>query len=273
MFGGFNGLAKVNGTDYYSLSTFTIYHAGEGLPSDCIFSQLRDHTGILWLGTALGISYYNGVSFHEFTQQGLGDSIYDIVEDTAYNLWFASNHGVGKYSSGSWTYYYKSDGLSDNEVHEMLFDSKGRMWFATNNGLSMLDTIGWTVFHKTDGLVYDRTLCLEEDHSGNIWVGTNYGVTELVFPQDTTINIKPVVSGTKRFIFDILPNPSTGNFTIRTDQNPNVSIYNSTGSIVYTRQINSFGSSQFDLTKHQAGIYFVKARFGNYVVVKKLIIM
>ena len=273
MFGTTDGLVKAEGTDYSNPSTFTIYNEGTGLPSDCIFSQLKDHTDVLWLGTALGISYYDGISFYYFSHdENLGDSIYDIVEDTGYNLWFASNHGVGKYDGSSWTYYHEQDGLSDNEVHELLFDSKSRMWFATDSGLSMLDTTGWTVYHIADGLVYDRTLCLEEDNDGNIWVGTYFGVSELVFPEDT-LGINPPVADNDKYIFDLLNNPTSGKFTIRTNRQPEVSIYNSTGNQILTRKTGNIGSKEFDLSGFPSGIYFVKGTYEEKIAIRKLLKM
>jgi len=270
-FGTYQGLIKAEGTDYGNPSTFTICNQGTGLPSDCIFSQLKDHADILWLGTALGISYYDGTGFYYFSHdENLGDSIYDIVEDSDYNLWFASNHGVGEYDGNIWTYYHEQDGLSDNEVHELLYDSKGRMWFATGNGLSMLDTTGWTVYHESDGLVYDRTLCLEEDNDGNIWVGTYYGVSKLVFPEDT-LNIKQPLINSDHFIFDILNNPTSGKFTIRTNRQPDVTIYNSTGTKIQARQIRTSNSKEFDLSGLSSGIYFVKGLYKENTIKKKII--
>jgi hypothetical protein len=92
----------------------------------------------------------------------------------------------------------------------------------------------------------------------------------LIFSEDT-YSIKPPTTTSDKLIFDILPNPTSSKFTIRTDRQPEVCIYNSTGGIITTRQINSNVSKEFDLSYRPAGVYFIKATSRDKVLVKKII--
>jgi hypothetical protein len=89
-----------------------------------------------------------------------------------------------------------------------------------------------------------------------------------VLPFDTTGIIEPLSSNSDLFVF---PNPTTGKFTIRTNRQPEVCIYNSIGGLIIKKQINSNTSKEFDLSGQPAGVYFFKAICRDKVDMKKLI--
>jgi hypothetical protein len=60
----------------------------------------------------------------------------------------------------------------------------------------------------------------------------------------------------------VYPNPSNGNFTINVYKEYNMSVYDITGRVIYTKLIND-GASSIDLSKHNSGIYFVRLTNDN----------
>ena len=69
------------------------YSTDDGLPSNTVYSTLKDHDGFLWLGTWYGLSSYDGTEFTPFvTRRNTSHDIpprkvITIVEDKTNNLW------------------------------------------------------------------------------------------------------------------------------------------------------------------------------------------
>ncbi len=71
------------------------FTVNEGLPSNMVYSVIREKNGYLWFATDKGIARYNGREFEVFTTH---------------------------------------DGMPDNEVFNMREDFEGRLWLSTFNG-------------------------------------------------------------------------------------------------------------------------------------------
>ena len=71
--------------------------AKEGLPSSEIFSLIQDSRGMVWIGTSIGLSRFDGISFDNFLVCGgrqLGKT-HRIREDTLHKvLWIMSDAGL-----------------------------------------------------------------------------------------------------------------------------------------------------------------------------------
>ncbi|MEO7801847.1 MAG: discoidin domain-containing protein, partial [Ginsengibacter sp.] len=75
--------------------------------------------------------------------------------------------------------------------------------------------------------------------------------------------------------FVLWPNPNKGLFSIKTDlsfwRGAELTIYNSTGKIMFNRKINQ-SATTVDLTKKSKGMYFIKVRKGSDELNSKIII-
>ena len=69
------------------------------------------------------------------TLEGLPSSqIYQVMEDDKGYLWFATDHGVARYSGYEFKVFSSAEGLLDNTVFKLFLDSKKRMWLQTFSG-------------------------------------------------------------------------------------------------------------------------------------------
>ncbi|HEX6427884.1 MAG TPA: M43 family zinc metalloprotease [Niastella sp.] len=80
---------------------------------------------------------------------------------------------------------------------------------------------------------------------------------------------------TKEFM--VTPNPTTGRVAVQFFPNPvfvkGINIFNSTGRLVISKQVNGAGSSgyYFDLGKFDSGVYYIQVVLGDKVVTQKVI--
>jgi len=165
------------------------------LPDNRIRSLLTDSHGNVWIGTAAGVSRYDGNSSTNFTSgSGLAaGAIAAIHESQDGVMWFGTEGGgVSRFdpanadTSQTWKTFTISDGLPDNNVWAIREDADGVMWFSVSpgtwdgtprpQGLVRYDGKSFIVFTRADGLEADTTEDLHIDTSGNIWLGTGNGV-------------------------------------------------------------------------------------------------
>ena len=123
----------------YDGQEFTKYTTTDGLIHNNVNSIFRQTDGLLWFGTANGISSYDGQTFtnlgakgNEFTT-GRVDKIYQSPDGM---LWLATDKGVVIYANGVWSILDHRDGLAGNRIKDIYADSDGSFWFATNGGVS-----------------------------------------------------------------------------------------------------------------------------------------
>jgi hypothetical protein len=113
----------------------------EGLPNKSVYSIYKDSRGILWVGTANGLSaIQNGGVKNYYTSDGLAhNSCWAIVEDTNHNLWFGS-HGGGLtfYNGTKFEVINQNNGLIHDKIRR-LFIHKNFLYIGTEFGISVLD--------------------------------------------------------------------------------------------------------------------------------------
>lgn len=207
-FGTNGGVSKFDGRHF---TNFTVL---EGLSSNDIWSLMIDKTGAIWVGTKEGACRYNPstvpdgskafTSFsipaaeqNDFSRPVSGTRlIWDIKEDRAGNIWFATN-GAGAFrydpASGGLSNVSKKDGLCNDYVNYILEDKKGKLWFATQHGgVSCYDPkalpegskspstvkAGFITFTPKEGVCGNSVWSMMEDKAGNIWFAAN----TLVYP-------------------------------------------------------------------------------------------
>ncbi|MEO8240548.1 MAG: two-component regulator propeller domain-containing protein, partial [Flavobacterium sp.] len=113
----------------------------DGLPNNGVYSVYKDTRGILWVGTANGLSaIQNGKISNFFVSDGLAhNSCWAIVEDENHNLWFGS-HGGGLtfYDGKKFIIFNQKSGLVNDKVRR-LFIYKNLLYIGTEFGVSVLD--------------------------------------------------------------------------------------------------------------------------------------
>ena len=166
------GLVKFNGLE------FTNYTRQDGLIFDRVNCLYVDSRGIVWAGTALGISRYDGVQFLNVSMETLmmdDEGIFAITEASNGTLWFATADGIAAYAGdGSITTYDEVEGLEDKYVNTVVEGPGGRVWIGTNGGgLYCLNT------QSTDSLPV-KQVATDSILSSN-------SITSLIFWDDRTL--------------------------------------------------------------------------------------
>lgn len=140
----------------------------------------QDKKGNFWFATAFsGLAKFDGNTLSSFTMDdGLPhNTILDLTEDKAGNIWIATRNGVSKYYEESFNNFSEKDGLTSNWTSCILADSKGNIWVGTKNGVSLYDGKSWSKFHlpkpdKVDPQISTNLVQrIIEDKKGNIWFG------------------------------------------------------------------------------------------------------
>ncbi|MES3033388.1 MAG: EAL domain-containing protein [Gemmatimonadota bacterium] len=186
----------------------------EGLPSSLVSDILQDCRGFMWIGTAHGVSRYDGHRFRTYGASsdsahalpvGLVDHLY---EDHTSTLWAVTVAGLSRYDGridGFVTYpadsitrdvtaelRARAEATADSsargdamrahpQVTAVLQDHRGRLLVGTTVGLYLLDRrTGRSTFLPLtagrNGPVRHAVAAIFEDRSKRLWVGTRQGL-------------------------------------------------------------------------------------------------
>jgi len=122
------------GVYYYDGKSFQHFTTREGLADNSVVPVYEDKDGIIWLGTAGGVSRYDGKSFQNFTT---------------------------------------ADGLANNDVHTIVQDKTGKIWVGTRGDISVYDGKTFTTLTDKDGKTFRNVWCMIKDKNDNIWFGAD----------------------------------------------------------------------------------------------------
>src|SRR5205085_8852691 len=117
-----------------------------GLANPVARTILQDAKGFIWIGTANGLTRYDGYSCVNYRH----------VNNDPYSL-------------------------SNNFIWAMCIDNEGTLWVGTDNGLNRFDAQNdrFDVFYQdssNNNSPSDNTIsAIAKDSAGNLWVGTGHG--------------------------------------------------------------------------------------------------
>ncbi len=151
-----------------------------GFPLDAIpLSFAEDRKGDLYIGTDIGLYFYDGDSIERIGLDVLSDrsSINCMLNTSEVDLWCATDSGILILHEEQGHLLGPGDGLVDEQVNSMaLFGN--RIACATEGGVSVFTVSGNHLanFAREAGL--DSEICIDItfDASGNIWVATSRGI-------------------------------------------------------------------------------------------------
>ncbi|HEX7413134.1 MAG TPA: two-component regulator propeller domain-containing protein [Bacteroidia bacterium] len=170
---------------------FITYNESNGLVSDRVNCLQVDSKGILWCGTANGISRYDGVTFLNVSTKGMkmnDEGVKSIIEDKKGMLWFGSAGGLARYDGHSVLRTFDEvEGLKSKDVNTITEDEQGNIWIGTNDGGIYKFNI-----HKSDTtaiefIADEKILSSNSIHSlkflnkNTLLVGTYKGFDKLIF--------------------------------------------------------------------------------------------
>jgi ligand-binding sensor domain-containing protein len=162
-----------NGVYRYDGKYFKNFTTKDGLPGNEVFAMLQDRKGIIWVGTASGLSRFDGKTFNDISPSKFG--VYSMLEDKTGRLWFSTTNGVYWYDGKAFTLFLDDQNLINKNdlklgrVNRMLEDKQGNIWFTTTwEGVCRYDGKSLVNFKPKDE---DYFWALLEDRKGKIGVG------------------------------------------------------------------------------------------------------
>jgi signal transduction histidine kinase/ligand-binding sensor domain-containing protein len=166
---------------------------------------LRDHNGVLWIGTAnqgLLHVHHGRTSVFKRTDGLSGDHINALFEDREDNIWVATNDGLDRFRDYVVSTLSVQQGLSSGQVSSVLAAEDGSLWLGTVDGLNRWAKGQITIYRKRgSGLLDNVVQSVSQDDHGRIWVSTGSGVT--YFENGRFIRVGDVPSGpTWPFVWD-----------------------------------------------------------------------
>ncbi len=170
--------------------------------NDAVYTILRSSTGVLWIGTAHGLSSFNYtenrfVTFSSYTYPAESDlerleeiPITDLQEDSEGNIWLGTyGYGLLKLNPSTGLivdFRYNADdtnSISSNIVNSIVRDDSGYLWIGTiGGGLNRFNprTQVFTSFindPENIETISDNTVTsLVIDPEGILWIGTYNGL-------------------------------------------------------------------------------------------------
>lgn len=213
---------SVDETVYTNWGTYS----EEYLPNGLIYDIEFDSTGIIWVGTAAGITTSSdGLEWNHYDTSNsalIGNTVTGIAISGSDEVWLVANgtsNGVASFNGTDWQYFTATDiGLpGPTSFSDIAIDSNNNKWVATADGLLRFDGTDWVQYNTSNsGLSANDVEEIAIDDQGQIWVlvgnaidifdGTNWtSLTSADLPV-TTLNANTIdVSGSNVLI-------SNGNF-------------------------------------------------------------
>ena len=168
--------------------SFNYLHSDNGLTNNKISTIKQDKYGYIWIGTAKGISRFNGLQIDKYLEY-INDSsisyltgISGILCDSKNNIWIVGDFGICKFNWDENKFYkFSHEGLINEEGYTYIGideDSKGNIWLATTNSLLKFDLKKNQVkIFEQNNNSYNASLPEGElrtlfiDSRDNVWIG------------------------------------------------------------------------------------------------------
>jgi hypothetical protein len=274
------GLLKYNDT------TWVRYHTGNsGIPSNTILS-IYDKENTLWVGTYdAGVGRFDGQNWTVYNTGNSGlpsNRIYKIDSDNDGNIWFATQFGgVAKfnYPQNQWTIFNSTNsGLPSNNTLSIYIDNNNVKWIGTD-GLAIYNDTNWQTFSYS---FIGNPINFTKDRYNNMWICTPGGGLFVYNPAGVVgvENNTTVINGNYLLVQNY-PNPFNPQtkieVTIPEKSFVKINIYDINGRFIkqITKGNYNKGTYLFDFNGGNlaSGIYFYRIQSGDFVQVKKMMLV
>ena len=162
-----------------SISQFhhTAWTARDGAPSQIsVLAQTND--GYLWIGSALGLFRFDGVTFEQYAPpDGMSlpsNNIYALMPTPDGGLWISFRpSGIGFLKDGKLRILSRPEELPKSQVYSFARTNDGKIWAGTHNGLAQFNGSGWIEIGADRDFQPNRVRKMFVDRSGTLWVSTD----------------------------------------------------------------------------------------------------
>jgi len=174
------------------------YTTGNGLIQNTVRAIIQDSRKRLWIGTAEGVSIYDGTGFSNYPPiNSLKNPVIDCFFKVGKDTILAGTEGGGivifslvKYEPDSVSgYLFGKKYLINNYVDDIMQDSFGHIWICTDSGVTKWKNINVLKeknpkpgdvehFSSKQGLLGLSIINAVEGKDGSIWFGTSRGLSK-----------------------------------------------------------------------------------------------
>ncbi len=166
----------------------------DGLPSSQVTDIARDRRGFMWIGTAHGVSRYDGYHFRVYAHDDADPAsipdgtVAQVYEDRRGTIWAVTPGGLSRYDAAAdrfATYMRAAPGTPAPALTSVVEDGRGTLWVGTTAGLYRFDRrtgiATRAALPPTDpsGPAVASVMTLFADRDGRAWVGTRHGLYQL----------------------------------------------------------------------------------------------
>src|SRR5215813_7573626 len=118
-----------------------IFTVKDGLPDSYVLDVYQDAFGFLWIGTARGLSRYDGKEFVNYgLREGLPNSFVDVIfMDSRNCLWVGTRKGIARLQGGKFVSYSTNDASKISFVYNIIETKEHLIWAETLQGVYQLD--------------------------------------------------------------------------------------------------------------------------------------
>jgi signal transduction histidine kinase/ligand-binding sensor domain-containing protein len=192
------------GLDYFLPDSESVVHyskdaaASGTLSSNQISVLFQDQNQIIWVGTQDNglnrldpqTSQIQSYQYNRFNSHSIGgNQIKAIQEDSAGNLWVATENGLNRYDPEADRFEHFSPEVVDSlifpqdDINAMVIDAQDGIWLGTNgmglvyfNQKTQRITRYRTADSGSNGIASDVILSLELDRNHDLWIGLDKGL-------------------------------------------------------------------------------------------------
>jgi len=151
-----------------------------GLPDNFITSIYQDFRGIVWVGTELGVAYFQDNEIHRVSSGNrIISSVTQLFGDNRGYVWCGSrftSEGISVYNGELWDTFSGRHGLVDNSASIFFQAPDGKLWVGScynrsRGGVSVFNGKRWDSFTSNDALAKPCVDAIAADAAGRIWLG------------------------------------------------------------------------------------------------------
>ena len=191
---------------------FSTLSIRDGLPSNIISAIAQDKNDFIWIGTANGVSRYDGYRFITFKKEGSNslpaNEISALLIDGDF-IWVGTWKGLCKINTITFE-VIPIEIKGNNVIRTLCKGAEDIIWIGTANGLIKYSKNGMVEYNTANSNISHNTIrAIYTDHFGNLWVGTYDKINKLPKGQNSFIqfdlkkNYKPELKN--NLICDIKP--------------------------------------------------------------------
>lgn len=155
------------------------WQTDKGLPQNTVSALCQTRDGYLWIGTLNGLTRFDGVRFHTFTDEvftaSLRKRIRCLYEDKNDVLWIGTEGGLIRHAHGHFERFDRTNGLAGDHILTLAEDPQGTLWAGTLTGISQWTGKAWVSSgaHEFFTLGTRPVHSLVWDHSGRAWIAAD----------------------------------------------------------------------------------------------------